>query len=249
MLLYPLTALAAKLPSRTKLRLRRLRPFYTRIASFREPEARVQTCAGPLRWQADELLSQQFVFGTYEPQLQQALKEFVTPGAVVYDVGAHAGYISLTAALLAGSSGRVFSFEPRESNRRSIMRQMSLNPRLRITLMPFALSNRDGSASFDLSVSSSQGFISESGASRVDVRKIDSLVADGIIATPDLIKIDAEGHEAQVLEGGAATISSSRPTIICDYNAGDTLATMRRFLQPYGYRITAKEAVIIAAPN
>ena len=40
--------------------------------------------------------------GTYEPELQQAVHDWLRPGMVVYDVGANVGYISLLLARAAG---------------------------------------------------------------------------------------------------------------------------------------------------
>ena len=53
-----------------------------------------------------------FFLGTYEPEQTQAFQEIVRPGSVVYDVGAHYGYYTLLASVLAGPAGRVLAFEP-----------------------------------------------------------------------------------------------------------------------------------------
>jgi hypothetical protein len=39
--------------------------------------------------------------GTYEPELQAALREFIQPGMVTYDIGANIGYVSLLMAKAA----------------------------------------------------------------------------------------------------------------------------------------------------
>ncbi len=54
--------------------------------------------------------------GTYEFNLQESAKKFITEGMRVFDVGANIGYISLMAARLAGSAGRVFAFEALPAN-------------------------------------------------------------------------------------------------------------------------------------
>ena len=54
--------------------------------------------------------------GTYEPELQQAIKELVKPGMVAYDVGANIGYITILLAQAVGEAGRVFAFEALPGN-------------------------------------------------------------------------------------------------------------------------------------
>ena len=49
--------------------------------------------------------------GTYEPELQAALREFMKPGMTVYDVGANIGYVTLMLAHRTGARGKVFAFE------------------------------------------------------------------------------------------------------------------------------------------
>jgi FkbM family methyltransferase len=254
MFVRSLAKLSALLPSSVKLRLKRLRPFYTRIISFGGREIEIQTCGGPVRWCVDENTSQQFVLGTYEQPLQQVLRSHIKPGAVVYDIGSHSGYIAFTAARLARPSGKVFAFEPRPSNQESIRRQIAVNPELFVKLIPVALSDRDGAALFDPLVSSSQGRVSDKGTVRIEARQIDTLVAEREIPPPTVMKIDVEGHEAQVIAGGLKTIAAHRPVLICDYNYNpnapedDTGAVLRRLLGPIGYEITEGASFLTAIP-
>src|ERR1700687_5286726 len=49
--------------------------------------------------------------GIGEPQVQNALAEYLRPGMTFYDLGANIGFFSLMAARLVGPQGRVVSFE------------------------------------------------------------------------------------------------------------------------------------------
>jgi len=64
-----------------------------------------------LRMKLDLQTEKDYWLGTYEPGLQEAARQLIQPGMVVYDVGANIGYISLIAARLAGENGHVYSFE------------------------------------------------------------------------------------------------------------------------------------------
>ena len=249
MLLPELTKIASHLPSSMKLRLRGLRPLYSMVIAFQARPVSIERYGRTLHWVPDELTSQAHLYGTYEPEMREAFEKLVEPGFVVYDVGAHAGYHALTCALLTGPRGQVIAFEPRQSNWKSIARQLEANPDLPVRLLPVALSNRDGMAMFDDSVGSSEGMICPNGRTRVETRSLDSLVTSGEIPPPHLIKIDVEGHEPEVLAGAQGVISTHRPIVIADYNVGDTVQAMRAALERHGYEVMPSELLIVAKPK
>ena len=235
---HSLARFSASLPSSIKYRLARLKPSYNLLMRLGQPCVQVQTIAGSLNWKIDELTSQQFLLGTYEPYMQEAFSKFVRDGATVYDVGAHAGYHSLLCALLVGPSGRVVAFEPNPRNRESIKRQLSANPAASVTITPYALSDRSETVTLDTSHGSSQGRVSDEGDCIVEARTIDFLIANEGFPEPDVMKIDVEGHEEQVLLGALATIDKCRPVILCDINDHTTFSRVSALLAPRGYLVT-----------
>src|SRR5947207_749681 len=50
--------------------------------------------------------------GVHDLAASELLLRLVSPGDTVVDAGAHVGYMTLLAALAAGASGKVWSFEP-----------------------------------------------------------------------------------------------------------------------------------------
>lgn len=235
---HSLARFSASLPSSIKYRLATIRPFYNGLMRLGQPLVQAQTIAGPLNWRIDELTSQQFLLGTYEPYMQEAFSKYVRCGATVYDVGAHAGYHSLLCALLVGPSGRVIAFEPNPRNRESIKRQLSLNPEAPVSISPYALSDRSETVTLDTSHGSSQGRVSDEGEFSVEARTIDFLTEREGLPEPDVMKIDVEGHEEQVLLGALATIDKCRPVILCDRNDDTTFSKVSTVLAPRGYLVT-----------
>ena len=232
-----LARVSAILPSSLKYRLATIRPIYSALMRFSEPITTAQTIAGQVNWQVDALTSQEYLLGTYERYMQQAFVNYIREGAIVYDVGAHAGFHSLLCSLLAGSSGRVIAFEPNPQNRASIARQLSVNPRLQISVSPYALSDRCEVVPFDVSNGSSQGHLSGTGNFEVETRSLDFVIDQEEFPAPNVIKIDVEGHEEKVLVGGLETINRCKPVILCDRNDDGTFSTVRALLEPYGYRV------------
>ncbi len=238
MLPYLLAGISAGLPTLLKYKLGGLRRPYTFLMRLGRPVVKVPSIAGFVNWEIDELTSQQFLLGTYEAYMQDAFAKCIRPGDVVYDIGAHAGYHSLLCGLLVGSTGRLFAFEPHPLNCDSIERQLRLNPAVNVTLMQFALSDLNATVRFDTHAGRSQTHISNTGDLSVETKSIDHLVESGVLAPPNLIKIDVEGHEERVLRGGMKTIASKKPIVLCDHNDSSTFGTIRDLLGPLGYEVS-----------
>ena len=53
-----------------------------------------------------------YATGANELPVQQALAQYLSPGAVFYDVGANIGFLTIIGARLVEPHGRVYAFEP-----------------------------------------------------------------------------------------------------------------------------------------
>src|SRR5712671_1945175 len=84
--------------SRGVMLRRRLPHEFLRLPIYVSPEA------GLRYWRRD--------LGTLDPLLYRLARELVTPGCVVWDVGANVGLFSFSAAAMAGPSGFVLAIEP-----------------------------------------------------------------------------------------------------------------------------------------
>ena len=243
-----LARIAAATPYSVKCRFRGLKPLYTGLMRIGQRVVVVQTSAGKLRWRIDSLTSQTHLLGSYDIDTQEVFRRFLKNGSVVYDIGAHVGFFSLYCGLLVAPDGYVIAFEPDPAARASLQSQVVENPNLRVEVLPYAVSNHSGTLFLDTSCGSSQAFVSENGSVSVAAETIDSLVQQQRIAPPTLLKIDVEGHEYAALEGALETIRRWHPVVLCDYNEGDTLGTVKRLLSPLGYEIDARRAPIVAVP-
>ncbi len=151
--------------------------------------------------------------GSYEQTKQQIFNGALSPGFVVYDVGAHVGFYSLLASAGAGPTGRVYCFEPLPENVDYLRKHLRINQCVNCEVFEVAVTSMDGVARFDSSRPRSMGWISETGGLLVRTVRLDTLVEEKHILPPNVIKIDVEGAELSVLEGCAQTIGVSRPLI------------------------------------
>lgn len=154
-------------------------------------------CDNPLEtWRAD-------TFYTKEPGTLKWIDENVREGTIFFDVGANIGVYSLYAAK---RGALVHAFEPHVGNAWRLMRNVLINElQDRITVVTAPLHSRHGV--FALSCAS---LMSGSSGHQVDCSesmKIRELkycctLDDFLPLVPDMIKIDVDGNELLVLQGG-----------------------------------------------
>src|SRR5438067_10547350 len=82
---------------------------------------------------------------------QRFIADWVTSDAVVWDVGTNLGLFALPAALKA-RDGRVYGFEPDVDLAANVLRslRLPLNKDLKVALFCLAISNSDGTGTFDI---------------------------------------------------------------------------------------------------
>ncbi len=78
----------------------------------------------------------------------QLLTDLLRAGDVMWDIGAHHGYVTLSASRKVGATGSVQAFEPSNMNRGVLKRHVSWNKLPNVFVHPYALSNFDGESTF-----------------------------------------------------------------------------------------------------
>ena len=183
----------------------------------------------------------------YERHVEKLLAATLRPGDVAFDVGANHGMVTLQAAALVGTGGRVHSVEPNPQCLARLREQMELNHLPQVTLHQAALSDTPGTLRLTVPRGvTGQGTLGEMPAAR-DVDAYDVVVTTGDALAGSaggpvkLIKVDVEGFELRALRGFADTLATDRPALITEVvtgylaRAGDTSADLKAFLQGFGY--------------
>jgi FkbM family methyltransferase len=163
-----------------------------------------------------------YLLGTDEPHLQQAIRQYVSRGDSVYDIGANIGYVSLSLAKRVGPQGRVIAFEPIPQNIAAFRNNVELNRLKNVQLLECAVSEHVGEAVIRLaenpSTASLEWHRDNPVATALTIRTvvIDDLVQAGELPKPKFVKIDVEGAEASVLLGMRRTIAAARPILFVE---------------------------------
>lgn len=172
--------------------------------------------------------------GTYEPEQTRLFQEHVRPGDTVLDIGAHVGYYSLLSSVLAGDAGTVWAFEPNPQNCAFLRRHVEINRRGNVRVTEAAVSDAAGRARFDFGGGSGTGHLSGDGAIEVETVRLDDFARERGIA-PTAVKIDVEGAEVQVLDGGRATLAEHRPVIFLSTHGAEVHRASMELLRELGY--------------
>lgn len=139
---------------------------------------------------------------TYEPEVWEKLMEEVRPGDTVADVGANIGLYTIALAQRVGSAGRVVAFEPDLANVALLRRNLALNPiGTKVEVIEAAVSNEEGEIPFEMG-GEVQSHVSTRPNSRAKL--VRSVTLDKVFENKPLglLKIDVEGFEEKVLQGG-----------------------------------------------
>ncbi|KAA3642941.1 MAG: FkbM family methyltransferase [Chloroflexi bacterium] len=184
--------------------------------------------------------------GTYEPELQAAIKDFVKPGDVAYDVGANIGYVSLMLARHVGPEGRVISFEALPDNLVRIESNLSLNPRLgNVRLVPKAVVDTPRSVEFLVHASGGMGKAAGSAGREEQYQEtlsisgtsLDDFVYVQDNPPPDVIKLDIEGGEVLAMPGMQRLLAEAKPVLFIELHGPEAARVVWDTLTEHGYSL------------
>ncbi|MFA6502890.1 MAG: FkbM family methyltransferase [Candidatus Paceibacterota bacterium] len=167
-------------------------------------------------------------------KLLAVARAFVCAKDTVVDIGAHIGTFAVPAAKLAES---VIAFEPSVSAAELLTRNAHDNA-VSLSIIQKALGRKAGSGTLLVRNAANAGANTLVAGGDIPVTTLDTEVAHA-----DFIKIDVEGMELEVLEGGAALIERAHPTVFFEVNLSQLRAhgasprALERFFVKRGYRL------------
>jgi FkbM family methyltransferase len=165
--------------------------------------------------------------GHFEPSETAFVQRYVRRGNRVLDVGANIGYFTTIFARLVGNAGTVHAFEPVGETFRKLDWAIRRNGIEHIVhAQQLALSNSEGEAEIVFEPASVNVGAARLGShvecdaklccERVRTRQIDDLIGAAPI---DFIKIDVEGAEWLVIQGGQKLFQDQNPLVMIEFNA------------------------------
>lgn len=162
--------------------------------------------------------------GAYESGTIEVMKNCLRPEDVFLDVGSHIGLMTLAAAHFVGAAGIVHAFEPEPTTFEILRANLTLNQVRNTEAHNTALGLVRGDAHIYTnpqlrgSASLSPGRAGAGQTHEVTIDTLDNFVEStcpGDPAIVRMVKIDVEGWELQVLQGGARLLGSRNAPILC----------------------------------
>ncbi len=228
---------------------------------------RMELSHGAMRVQYDLDLnapSQRFIYdccqggGVYEAATAFLMTQVLRPGDTFVDVGAHVGFFAMIAGAIVGPSGRVIAFEPNAENFAALQNNATLNGFAHVTCINSAVGDRDGEATFFENLDNDGGhalwdpglhpFNEQSrdrqAMRRLPIARLDTVLPSLGVGSVKAVKIDTEGAEVQVLDGGRQCLAApGLALLVCEDNEfglerlGTSGVELRRALDKLGFAV------------
>jgi FkbM family methyltransferase len=179
-----------------------------------------------------------YIFGdSLEPELG-SLQHFLGSGQVFVDVGANVGVFTVKAAKEVGNDGLVIAVEPFMETAFRLSRNVQANGYSNVRVRNFCIGRNTQHARLHLSKGKPNSFslVPNDNAESISVLSVslDDLCRWENLERLDYLKIDAEGAEADVLEGGQEAIKRFRPIVQVEVTIvkSNLKVNYRRFAAP-----------------
>ena len=254
-----IAALAAKiLPASMKAQLYRNPKLANKIRNTLNAASpvgltRVQVSGGLIQGfllNLDMQTEKDYWLGTYEIDLQTAIKKFCLLGMTVYDIGANIGYISLIFAKQVGVQGSVLAFEPLPNNFQRLTENITLNElNSYVSAFQAAIVDVSGATSFFVHKSGAMGKAQgslgreEQYLSQIEVKAtaLDDFIFSQGHPRPDLIKMDIEGGEVLAIKGMHRTLNEIKQIMLVEIHSHFALDCLWKEFQAVDYQLFKME--------
>jgi FkbM family methyltransferase len=179
-------------------------------------------------------------YGEFGEAELDVMRLALPPGGVVFDVGANIGTHAVAFARHVGPSGMVFSFEPQRVVHGILQTNATLNGLTAIHAVHAAVGKEPGQLlvpDFVYGNEGNYGAIAMEPAERGWPVRVVTLDEYLWVPRCDLVKIDVEGMEPDVLDGGRAFLERFRPVLFVENDRARTSEAVLSRLLAAGYRV------------
>lgn len=171
------------------------------------------------------------------------LRPFVRPGTWVMDIGANIGFFSIYFSDWISRGGKVIALEPEARNYSLLCRTTRKQQQAgRLETLQVAADSKDGTSSLTINPFHPGDHKLGDHGTVITTVTIDSVLEDRGNPVVSLIKIDVQGAEMRVLEGGGKTLQQHRPALWIEIDDaalrsfGTSAEDIFSFLHDRGYK-------------
>jgi FkbM family methyltransferase len=188
-------------------------------------------------------LSASFATGGFEVAEVEFVLNSLKPGDIFVDIGANGGFYTVMAAKKIQSHGHIYAFEPDQRNLKLLKNNIAVNKITNVTIIDSAVSNEKGTAKFAIARDGALNSLANTNRKDQEIQQweivplttLDDFVKEFNVSRIDFMKVDAEGAEKQIFEGGKNTFSAQTNMITLfeatDLNSKSFGYTVKNFLE------------------
>ncbi len=196
---------------------------------------------GPLKGIRAKIYNINYIWRAPEVHVAEIMKEKISKGETVIDVGTHFGYYTLLMAKMIGPSGKVISFEPAKETRNVLMENIIKNKyQNRVKVEHKGVSNEKKILEFCSNKFSPMNSFTQSNSekrSKIECIDLDSYCEENSII-PHFLKIDVEGVEKEVIDGMKKILKKYKPQVLLEADSGAVgIGEIFKFFQKNKYKI------------
>jgi len=148
------------------------------------------------------------------------VREYIQPEMKVLDIGANYGLYSTAIAKKLDGDGHLWCFEPTPNTAKALRATLKKNSYEPVVdVIEAGLSDHNGQATFFMSPNAELNSLSAEASSKTEEQIIELLTLDHCMKefkwpAIDFIKLDAEGEELKILEGGTEFFKTNAPLVM-----------------------------------
>jgi FkbM family methyltransferase len=196
-----------------------LRRLYFNAFCYLVRDKKIQATVEGMTFDLDlgEIIDLAIYLQQFEPDVVAAIERYCQPGWTVLDIGANIGAHTLRFAKSVGPTGRVFAFEPTDYAYHKLVKNISLNDFKNILSFQIALSDNNldnQKINFRSSWRTDKKRLETT--SRVNFERLDSWCLRNQVHQVNLIKLDVDGNEFPIINGGREIIEQYKPLIFME---------------------------------
>lgn len=194
-----------------------------------------------------------------EPGTLHWIDSELRPNDVFFDIGANIGLFTIYAACRLKRPGAAYAFEPHAPSFCSLLRNIELNGiRNRVHALSCALHVEDGFFPFNYRVLTPGASDSQLDSMRTAEQKkfkpkavelkqgagVDTLIRQGVIESPDLVKIDVDGNELLILQGMEKLLCGTQAPRAIQVEVNPRYPELRDYLKGTGFRLAERHYTV-----
>lgn len=148
------------------------------------------------------------------------VRKLIQPGMVCLDIGANYGLYSCAIASRLAGNGKLWCFEPAPTTAESLRETIKRNAyQGQIEVEECGLSDKQGTAVFYVSPNAELNSLEPQESphtERVEIqlKTLDQFADERALSEVDFVKLDAEGEEVKILEGGRQFFERCQPLVM-----------------------------------